>query len=94
MVIGNSVASAALLWKMASDSFDDLFGNLNGVFGEENLVAEGVDFLALLIHHIVIFKRVFAHGVIALLDPFLRCFNRFIEHFCGNRLSFWWTEAL
>ena len=60
----------------------------------KNLIAESIDLLPLFVHHIVIFKGVLAHRVIALLDTFLRCFNRFIEHSGGNRLSFRRTERL
>ncbi len=64
------------------------------IFAEEQFIAEGVHFLALLIHHIVVFERVFADRVVALFDAFLCCFDRSVEDFSGNSFSFWRTETL
>ena len=56
--------------------------------GVDDFIAEAVDDLALLVHHVVVFQRAFAALEVVLLDAFLRLLDGFVEHEMLQFLAF------
>ena len=64
-----------------------ILNNIIDRFGIHDVAALFVDDLALVIHDIVIFNKLFADIVVARLDLFLRGFDGFRQPFAANRLT-------
>ena len=72
---------------------DGLFlGQLDAAF--EQLAAQRVDALALLVHHVVVFEEVLADGEVLRLDLLLRAGDGVGHHLVLDRHAFFHAEAL
>ena len=69
-----------VLVHLGGDRFrDDLVDELARIVGVQDLVAVAVDDFPLLVHHVIVLKRVLAAHVVALLDAFLRVFDAAVQ---------------
>ena len=80
-------AVAALLHLVGDHSIHDVEQFTLHLVGVHDLVAEPVDFRALLVHHVVVLERAFADLEVMLLDVFLRFLDGRIEHATLERFS-------
>ena len=77
---------------VAANVADVLFAEVN--LPLENLAAQRVDALALLVHHIVILEQVLADGEVLRFDLLLRALDGAADHAMFNRHAFFHAEAL
>ena len=80
-------AVAALLHLVGDHSIHDVEQFTLHLVGVHDLVAEPVDFRALLVHHVVVLERAFADLEVMLLDVFLGFLDGRIEHAALERFS-------
>ena len=74
-LIGMLLAGAIGVDQLAGDIFGDAENIVALIFSFQRGAADGVDRLALLVHHVVVFEQMFAGVEVLRFDGFLRVFD-------------------
>src|SRR5277367_3469074 len=93
-LIGMLLARAKGLHQFARDVFGDPENVIALVLPFQRGAANGINRLALLVHHVVVFKKMFAGVEVLRFDAFLRVFDAIRNHFRFDGHAFGHAEAV